>query len=217
MAGLKAILYDNDGTLVDTRELILTNFREATQKVLGRTYSDEEYLAKVGQPVMVQVKDFSDDEEVQAELVRVFRASNEKFHDKMISAFPGTLEAVKHLDSLGFMQGLVTSKRRVVASRGLEILGLAPYMSCMVGSEDTGRYKPNPDPVEFGCNLLGVAPEECVYVGDSPFDMQAGNAAGCLTAAVTWGMFDEERLEAENPSTVCHTWDELVAYARGLK
>lgn len=217
MATIKAILYDNDGTLVDTRELILANFREATQQVLGRVYTDEEYLAKVGQPITVQVKDFSDDPAVQDELVRVFRASNEKLHDQMISAFPGTVDALAKLGAAGFSQGLVTSKRRVVAWGGLELLGIAPYMQCAVGSEDTTSYKPNPDPVEYGTKLLGINPNECVYVGDSPFDMQAGKAAGCLTAAVTWGMFSEERLAAETPQVICHTWDEFVAFVQSLK
>lgn len=217
MAGLKAILFDNDGTLVDTRELILANFREATQQVLGRVYSDEQYLAKVGQPIMVQVKDFSDDPDVQDELVRVFRASNSRLHDGMISAFPGTQVALGQLEKAGFEQGLVTSKRRVVAWGGLELLGLSSFMTCAVGSEDTTRYKPNPDPIEYGCRLLNVSPEECLYVGDAPFDVQAGRAAGCRTAAVTWGMFSEKRLLSENPSVLCRSWDEVIRFAMDEK
>lgn len=217
MAGLKAILFDNDGTLVDTRELILANFREATREVLGREYSDEQYLAKVGTPINDQVKDFSSDAAVQDELVRAFRASNAKLHDQMISAFPGTQEALMALKDAGFTMGLVTSKLRSVAWGGLQLLHIAPYMSCAAGAEDTTKHKPDPEPIVYGCQLLGVDPAECVYVGDAPFDLQAGNAAGCMTAAVTWGMFSEDALQAYNPTVVCHSWDELVQFAKRMK
>lgn len=217
MPGLRAILFDNDGTLVDTHDLILANFRAATKEVLGKEYTEAEYMAKVGQPVTMQVKDFSDDTAVQDELVRAFRVSNAKLHDQMISAFPGTKEALQQLSDAGFSLGLVTSKLRSVAWGGLELLGLAPFMSCAVGSEDTEKHKPNPDPIEYGCSLANVDPSECLYVGDAPFDIQAGNAAGCKVAAVTWGMFEEGRLAAENPQVICHTWDDVVRFALSQK
>lgn len=94
MAGLKAVLFDNDGTLVDSRELLLASFRYAGPAVLGRQLSDEEYLQKVGQPLAVQVKDYTDDPVLQERFCEAYRAHNKTVHDKMIKTFPGTVEAL---------------------------------------------------------------------------------------------------------------------------
>ena len=101
MAGLKAVLFDNDGTLVDSRELLLASFHYAGPAVLGRQLSDEEYLQKVGQPLAVQVKDYTDDPVLQERFCEAYRAHNKTVHDKMIKAFPGTVEALAELASAG--------------------------------------------------------------------------------------------------------------------
>ena len=144
-------------------------------------------------------------------------AHNKTVHDQMIKAFPGTVEALAKLASAGLNLGVVTSKRHEVAWHGLEVVGAAQYLDCCVGWDDVERPKPDPQPVQRGCEILGFAPAECLYVGDAPFDLQAGNAAGTKAAAVTWGMFDEARLAAENPTFVAHTWDELVKGVLGLR
>lgn len=210
MSALKAVLFDNDGTLVDSRDLILASFRYAGPKVLGRQLPDEEYLQKVGQPLAVQVRDFTDDPQLQEKFCEVYRAHNKTVHDQMIKAFPGTVEALAKLAAAGLSLGVVTSKRHAVAWHGLEVVGAAAYLECCVGWDDVERPKPDPQPIEIGCERLGVAPGECLYVGDAPFDLQAGNAAGAKTAAVTWGMFDEDRLAAERPTFVARSWQELV-------
>lgn len=217
MAGLKAVLFDNDGTLVDSHDLILASFRYAGPAVLGRQLSDEEYLQKVGQPLSVQVRDFTDDPQLQERFCEAYRAHNKTVHDQMIKAFPGTVEALAKLASAGLNLGVVTSKRHEVAWHGLEVVGAAQYLDCCVGWDDVERPKPDPQPVQRGCEILGFAPAECLYVGDAPFDLQAGNAAGTKAAAVTWGMFNEARLAAENPTFVAHTWDELVKGVLGLR
>lgn len=96
------------------------------------------------------------------------------------------------------------------------MVGAASYLDCCVGWDDIERPKPDPQPVVRGCELLGFDPSECLYVGDAPFDLQSGNAAGASTAAVTWGMFNEPVLTAERPSFVSHTWDELIASTLAL-
>ena len=216
MAGLKAVLFDNDGTLVDSRELILASFHHTGPAVLGRQLSDAEYLQKVGQPLNVQVKDYTDDPVLQKRFCEVYRAHNQTVHDKMIKAFPGTVGALARLSAAGLVLGVVTSKRHDTAWHGLEIVGCAPYLDCCVGWDDVERPKPDPQPVQRGCELLGFMPQECLYVGDAPFDLQAGKGAGALAAAVTWGMFDEPRLAAEDPDFVAHTWDELVEQTLAL-
>ena len=214
---LKAILFDNDGTLVDTHDIILASFRYASREVLGRVFPDDVYMAKVGQPLAVQFDDLTSDPARKERFLKVYRAHNATIHDDMIRAFPGLLELLDRFRNAGFAMGVVTSKMRGTAWGGLKVVGAAPYFDCIVGSEDTEAHKPDPDPVILGCEKLGVNPSECVYVGDAPFDVQAGSAAGCSTVGVTWGMFDEETLRRAGATRIAHTMDELAQAVEALR
>ena len=111
---------------------------------------------------------------------------------------------------MGILRATLSPKLRVTAWHGLELCGLAPYLACCIGAEDCTRYKPEAEPVLRGAEELGLDPAECWYIGDSPYDIQAGKAAGCKTIAVTWGVFTEEALIEERPDQVCHTFAEVV-------
>ena len=208
---IRGVLFDNDGTLVDTYDLMLASFVHATKKVLGRDIPEEELMAGVGMTLEAQMQMFSDDPMIQERLTAEYREHNHSVHDDVIKAFPGLLESLARLQNAGLKLGVVTSKRHALAWRGLEIVGAAPYLQCMVGAEDCEENKPESGPILKGLELLGLVPEECFYVGDSPFDIQAGNAAGCPTVAVTWGVFAEDVLRAENPSYVVKSFEELEA------
>ena len=210
MTTMRGILFDNDGTLVDTYDLILKSFQYAVPKVLGRQIPEADLMRKVGQPLAEQIKDFADDPRVQEELLSVYREYNRAVHDQQVRVFEGVLEGLAQLRDAGFAMGVVTSKKHELAWRGLEVTGVAPYMQCCIGADDCCKFKPDPDPVIAGALALGLQPEECLYVGDSPFDIAAGNAANCQTVAALWGMFSREKLEAEGPTHVCDRFADLV-------
>ena len=210
MKTFRGILFDNDGTLVDTHDLLLASFRHATRTVLGRQLPDEVLMAGVGTPLAQQMADFTDDPATQTELLRVYRAFNEKRHDSEVRAFPGMLDVVRTLHERGMKLGVVTSKMGPLARRGLEVTGLIPYMDCLIGAADCPKAKPDPDPILLGCEMLGLAPDACAYVGDSPFDIRAANAAKCLSVAVLWGMFSAEELAAEHPVITLSAVEELL-------
>lgn len=214
---LKAVLFDNDGTLVDTHDLLLESFRFATRQVLNKEIPDDVLMAKVGQPLVTMMSDFANNPETVDELCRVYRGYNEAIHDERISLFPGVAEGVRRLHEAGFALGVVTSKMHPLAEQGLKVLDINQHMGCLIGANDCPKHKPDPAPVELACELLGLRPEECAFVGDSPFDIHAGNAAGCVTAGVLYGMFPEERLREENADYICETFDELVDLLIGLK
>lgn len=208
---IKGVLFDLDGTLIDTYELILSSFRHATREVLGRNIPDGVLMQKVGQPLTVQMWDFTDDQETHDTLLTTYRAHNESVHDDVVSAFPGVAETVRELRAAGMRLGVVTSKRHALAQRALDLLGLSECFEFLIGSDDCSEHKPSPAPVLRGCELLGLEPSACVYVGDSPFDIQAGNAAGCTTAAALWGMFSERDLMAASPDLKAERINELPA------
>ncbi len=212
---LKGVLFDLDGTLIDTYALILESFRHATTQVLGHTFPDEVLMAKVGTPLVEEMKDFTDDPAQQDELVRVYRAYNEAIHDERVRAFPGVAELLDDLHARGLLIGVVTSKRGALARRGVDVCGLGAHVEFTIGSDECPQHKPDPAPILMGCERLGLAPAECAYVGDSPFDIQAGNAAGCLTVAATWGMFPAEALMAQGPDAAASEPSQVPA-ALGL-
>ena len=214
---IRGILYDNDGSLVDTHDLILSSMRYATRAVLGRVLPDERLMAKVGTPLDDQLLDFADgDAQLGDELQRVYREHNHAHHDGEVKAFAGVVDGLAELRVAGFKMGVVTSKKAPLATRGLQITGIWPYMDCLVGPDDCQKAKPEPDPILLGADMLGLEPAECMYVGDSPFDIHAGNAAGCTTVAALWGMFPADELEAEKPDYSFDSFEEFASWALQL-
>lgn len=200
---IKAILFDLDGTLLDTHDLILESMQHAVKEVLRKEIPPEHLMAKVGQPLTTQMWDFTQSQELHDELLRVYRAYNAVKHDGMVRPFDGVEDTLQTLVDQGFPVGVVTSKRHEAAMQGLRLFGLERFLSCMIGADDWPEHKPDPGPVVHGAQLLGLGADACMYVGDSPYDIQAGNSAGCTTAAALWGMFSEATLVAERPDFTC--------------
>ena len=214
MKDIKGLLFDADGTLLDTYGIILTSMRHTVNGIAGGSYADDELMARVGTPLLDQMLRFADGDEARAqELVDLYRKHNDGIHDEAIRPFPDTKEALAMLADAGFKMGVVTSKRHFMAERGLRMSGILGYFDVLVASDDWPEHKPDPGPVLYGCELLGIDPGNCAYVGDSPYDIQAGNAAGCLTVAALWGMFPTGELEACRPDMSCTSLSEFAREA----
>ncbi len=207
---IRGILFDNDGTIVDTHDLILDSMRYATRTFLGRVIPDEQLMAKVGIPLADQMLDFTDDLEQRDTLLRIYREYNHAQHDSAVKLFPGVRDGLRTLRDAGFKLGIVTSKKHWLAQRGLEITGVWPLFEGLIAPDDCPESKPHPGPVLAGARMLGLPPEDCMYVGDAPFDIHAGNAAGCLTVAAEWGMFSHDDLAPENPDWWCPDFPAFV-------
>lgn len=215
---LAAALFDFDGTLVDTTEMIFQGMRHATTSVLGREdFSREELLANVGQPLPRQMELF--DAEKAELLLEAYRAHHEEHHDALIAEFPGVAEALSRLRAAGVRIVVVTSKRRRSVEMALEKFpGLDLVVDLFVTMEDTTKHKPHPEPLLKGLELMGDIPrEEAVYVGDSPFDVQAAKAAGLTSVAVSWGAFSEDTLREADPDYLVPDIDSVVDVLLKLK
>ncbi len=194
---VRALLFDLDGTLIDTVALILSSFRHATTQVLGSPLPDETLMRNVGVPLAIQMREFAPDH--TDELLRVYREHNSRIHDDMVAEYPGTREILEQLAGRGFPMGVVTSKGTPMAWRGLDAFGIGGFFEVVITSDDVHIYKPDPFPLLRAAELIGVPAEECLYLGDSPHDMSAAIAAGSVPVAALWGAFGSEAVLAPGP------------------
>jgi pyrophosphatase PpaX len=194
------VLFDLDGTLIDSIELILNSARYAFEKLERVCPPDEEWLAGVGIPLFTMFGRYARDADDCDALIAAYREYQLANHDRLVRCYDGVVDTVKSLRETGHPLGIVTSKSEALAIRGLAHVGLARYMDTIVGCDSSSRHKPDPEPVRLALHRLGSAPEDAVFVGDSVHDIVAGNAAGVRTIAALWGAFRREDLEPGCPS-----------------
>jgi pyrophosphatase PpaX len=212
MTPITTVLFDLDGTLIDSVRLILDSYHHtlATHRLEPR--SDDYWLAGLGTPLRVQFQAWSSDVIQLETMIATYREYNLAHHDTMVTAYPGVVDEVRAIRRAGYRTGLVTSKNKSGAERGLRLVGLDQEMELIIGADDVVNPKPHPEPIELALRLLGQTADQAVYVGDSVHDMESGRAAGVLTAAVLWGPFDREQLAGTRPDH----WLERPEDLRGL-
>jgi pyrophosphatase PpaX len=194
-----AVLFDLDGTLIDSIELILNSARHAFRDRPGHVPSDAEWLTGVGIPLAAMFRRYAlDDADVQA-LIAKYREYQLANHDRLVKRYDQVVETVDLIRAAGHPVAIVTSKTGWLARRGLEHVGLAHHFDVIVGCDACEKHKPDPEPVHVALRQLGYEPEDAVFVGDSVHDVAAGNAAGVVTIAALWGPFTREDLAASGP------------------
>ncbi len=213
MEGLQAVLFDLDGTLIDTVELILESFRYTTKTVLGREIPDEELMEFVGCPLVVQMRGF--DESRADELVTVYREYNALVHDQLIKGYPGVEASLAELRRREIPLGIITSKSHSVAQKGLDRFGLGEYFDVMVAFDDVELHKPDPHPLRVASDMMGVDLSACIYLGDSPHDMTAALAGDAIAVAALWGAFPRETVLRPGPHYALERMPQLLELIDG--
>jgi pyrophosphatase PpaX len=201
------VLFDLDGTVVDTGPIILASMRHAVTTVVGGEYSDEQLMAAVGGPGLEAQMRALDPERVE-ELVRVYREHNEPLHET-ISAFAGMEDVLHELKRRGHRLAIVTAKRRATVELAFARVPVEHLFETIVGGDETDRHKPDPEPLLLALARLGARPEDAAYVGDSPFDMQAAKAAGLYAIGVGWGGIHEAEA-LRDADVIVHSAEELL-------
>jgi pyrophosphatase PpaX len=205
------VLFDLDGTLIDSGPMILASMKHAAKTVLGRDLPEKVLAAAVGGPGLVAQMRALDPDRVD-DLVATYRRHNEPLHEEL-EAFWEVVEVLPRLRAEGRRLGIVTAKRRETVQLAFDRLpGLESNFEVVIGSEDTERHKPDPDPIHEALARLDAAPEDAAYIGDSPFDVRAAKAAGVYAVAVAWGgIHGADALEREEPDVLVHHAEELLA------
>jgi pyrophosphatase PpaX len=203
------VLFDLDGTLVDSGAIILASFKHAARTVLARDVEEEQIAALVGGSNLHDQMRVLSPAHVD-ELVRVYREHNRPLHDEL-QAFEGVEELMEMLSDQGRKLGIVTAKGRQTVDLAFAVLSLERYFDAVVTADMTDRHKPDPAPVLKALELLESEPADAAFVGDSPYDIAAGKAAGVFTVAVSWGkIHPEERLLEAGADGLVHTPKELL-------
>ncbi len=204
------VLFDLDGTLIDSGPIILESMQHAVRTVLGREIPREELgLAIGGQGIVAQMQ--SIDAERADELLEAYKEHNDGLHDTL-EAFDELLALLPGLRAEGRKLGIVTAKRHRTVALALDRFPtLREDFDILVAHEDTERHKPDPEPVLHAIDRLGSVPSDAVYIGDSPFDIQAAKSAGAFAVAVGWGgIHADEQLLAEAPDAFVSSPEELL-------
>jgi pyrophosphatase PpaX len=204
------VLFDLDGTLIDSGPIILESMQHAVRTVLGREIPrDELGLTIGGQGIVAQMQAI--DAERADELLEAYKEHNDGLHDTL-EAFDELLALLPGMRAEGRKLGIVTAKRHRTVALALDRFpALREEFDVVVTHEDTARHKPEPDPVLHALDRLGATPGDAAYVGDSPFDIQAAKSAGAFAVAVGWGgIHPDERLLAEEPDAFVRSPEELL-------
>lgn len=207
-----AVLFDLDGTLVDTLPLIIDSY-EQVFKSMGLPWSDGDILHWIGRPIVYIASFFANGREDEF-LERYYSHYNLELA-RRISLFPGTLEILRYLKEKGLSLGIVTSKGSEGTKRTIDLTALPDFMDVIITAGDVSKHKPFPEPVLKALDILQIPSREAIFIGDSHFDIQAGQKAGAVTLGVTWGVASKEELSAFQPDGMLETWDDLKLFLNG--
>lgn len=198
---IRTAVFDLDGTLIDSLDLILASYRHTMQTHLGHQLPDEMWIAGMGTPLAVQMRHFARADDEAAEMVETYQTHNLANHDRLVRPYAGVRDSLATLRDRGVTLAIATSKRSTATGMGLRACGLPEeWFGAIITADDVIRPKPDPEPVLLALKFSGESdPSRAVYVGDSVFDMRSGRAAGVITVAVLWGPNSRETLLPTKP------------------
>jgi pyrophosphatase PpaX len=200
-------VFDLDGTLADTINLIVESYQHAFRTILGCEEDPAVIRSWIGRPLISAFRDHSP--EHADELHETYLQWNADNTERLIRGYDGVREVLRDLTESGVHVGVATSKRRESAQQAMDLLGLTEFVEVLVTMEDTERHKPDPTPLLLALERMGRSSNDSVYVGDAVVDVLAGKAAGMDTVAVTWGAGVPEALQTVRPTAVVASADEL--------
>jgi pyrophosphatase PpaX len=205
---ITTILFDLDGTLINTNDLIIASFTETLNHYYPDKYKREDILPFIG-PTLHDTF-YSIDAERVDEMIARYREHNINNHDQLVTEYEGVYETIQKLHEAGYKLGIVTTKIRDVVLRGLSLSKLDEFFEVIVALDDVARAKPDPEPVFKALHILGSEPQESIMVGDNHHDVLAGKNAGTKTAGVAWTIKGREHLEEFHPDYMLDNMRDLL-------
>lgn len=205
---ITTLLFDLDGTLINTNDLIIASFTDTLQHYYPDTYTREDILQFIGPPLFDTFNAI--DKERVNEMIDHYRTHNWNNHDTLVTQYEGVFEAVKALKEAGFKLGIVTTKKRDIALRGLQISGLIDYFEVIVAYDDIERAKPDPEAILKAMQILHSTAKETIMIGDNYHDILGGKNAGTKTAGVAWSEKGRDYLAGFDPDYMLENMLDLL-------
>lgn len=213
MRNYKALLFDLDGTLLDTNELIIESFLHVLGETFPGKYSREHVLPFLGPPLYETFDGI--DPTLTETLTASYRKWNLERHDQMVVPFEGVVDTLRQLKQDGYKMAIVSTKRREMIDRGLQLMECATLFDTIVGFEDVTHTKPDPEPIQIALQRIGANKEDALMIGDNFHDIVGGQRAGVDTAAVAWSIKGEAHLATYNPTYMLHQMSDLLDIVKG--
>lgn len=208
MRAYDTVLFDLDGTILDTNELIIISFLHALEGVAEEGFSREHIIPSMGAPLVDQMRRFSGLDNVD-HLIDAYREVNLRLHDQYVKLFEQVEEVLADLHADGVKLGVVTTKMRLTTDRGLAFTNIAKYMDVVITIDDVQHAKPHAEPVQKALQGLGADPQRALMVGDSTVDIQSGINAGVKTVGVSWSLKGEQVLREAGAHYIIQSMQEL--------
>lgn len=210
---IRTILFDLDGTLIDTNELIIASFTHTIEQYSDRSYKREEILDFIGPPLRESLQKVNPDK--VEEMVETYRKHNIENHNRYVKAYEGVVETIETLKEQGYKLGIVTTKMRNTVHMGLELTNLDGLFETVVTLDDVTNAKPHPEPIVKALNHLDSQASEAMMVGDNTHDIEAGQNAGTKTAGVAWTVKGRKVLDDLNPDYMLDNMRDLLKITGG--
>ncbi|WP_419821455.1 pyrophosphatase PpaX [Anoxybacterium hadale] len=211
MAKINTVLFDFDGTIMDTNNVILQSWQHTFRTVEGKERPREEILSTFGEPLYVTMEKKLPQISVE-EGAAIYRGFHYDHFTDLISLFPGIIELLEELKKRGIKIGLVTSRLRHTTEIGLNKFDMMKYFDSIVTCDDTEKFKPDPEPALVALQQLDAKPEETLMVGDSLYDILCARGAGIRSALVGWALAvsEEEKTGKDAPDYIIEKAEDLL-------
>ncbi|WP_309091133.1 pyrophosphatase PpaX [Domibacillus sp.] len=208
MKNITTLLFDLDGTLINTNELIVQSFLHTLNHYFPNQYEREDVYPFMGPPLIDTFEAL--DKERTMEMVNHYRAFNHEKHDALVTEFEGVYETIRTLHENGYKMAIVSTKIHETVLKGLKLTNLDPFFDVVIGLDDVEHAKPHPEPVQKALAALGSKPEEAIMVGDNYHDIEGGKNAGVQTAGVAWSLKGRDFLNTYDPDYMLESMADLL-------
>ena len=210
---IKALLFDFDGTLLNTNDLIIQTFMQLLEEKFPGQYKKEDCLRFIGPSLKETFAELTPGEEDS--MIAKYREWNGAHHDELVTEYDGVVSTLEILKAQGIRLAIVSTKQLKSIERGLQILGATHLFETVVGSDDVTNVKPNPEPILLAIERLGVTKEETLMIGDNSHDIEGGKNAGVKTAGVAWSIKGQDYLKQFNPDYILQHMTDLLTIVKG--
>ena len=196
------ILFDLDGTLLNTEPAILKSYRELFKKYrTEEEFTRDKQLAVLGPSLQTMFAQYFPEQDTE-QLVKEYREHNRAAHADLVKPMDGAVELLESLKAQGYKLGIVSTKVKEMVLLGLTLNHMDHYFDVIVGQDDVKNGKPDPEGILTACRLVNEGHDSVIYVGDSPMDIQAARNAGVFSVGYLFNLERREQLEKEKPNRI---------------